>query len=128
MVVSCETAREINEIVIGQMLETKSHGVFQAVAGDVDRGLGSGGRVAFRWFALGIEASAAGWRSEPFGARASRSLPLGHRGSRARDRGRYHQFTATDAASVLTHGVELGKQTWRDFSRVSAGERARSTR
>ena len=30
---------------------------------------------------------------------------------------RFVQFTSTDAASVLTHGVELGKRTWQDFSR-----------
>ena len=34
MVVSCETAREINEIVIDQMLENHEHGFLQAVAGD----------------------------------------------------------------------------------------------
>ena len=30
---------------------------------------------------------------------------------------RFAQFTSTDAVSVLTHGVELGKQTWQEFSR-----------
>ncbi len=58
-----------------------------------------------------------GW-GDSDGAPASRALPLGHRGDRAGlIIGRFHQFTSTDAASVLTHGVELGKQTWRDFSR-----------
>jgi 3-oxoacyl-[acyl-carrier-protein] synthase III len=31
---------------------------------------------------------------------------------------RYHQFTSTDAASVLTHGIELGKETFRAFART----------
>ena len=32
-----------------------------------------------------------------------------------RDRQRVHQFTATDSAAVLAHGVELGQQTWQAF-------------
>ena len=46
MVVACETAREINEIVIEQMLAEQKHGVFQALAGDADRRLGGGGARA----------------------------------------------------------------------------------
>ena len=53
MVVSCETAREINEIVIDQMLRESEHGLFQALAGDPDRRLGGGGRPADRRLVCG---------------------------------------------------------------------------
>ena len=46
MVVACETAREINEIVIEQMLQGQEHGFLQAVAGDAHRRLGRGRRAA----------------------------------------------------------------------------------
>ena len=39
MVVACETAREINEIVIAQLLAEQEHGFLQALAGDADRRL-----------------------------------------------------------------------------------------
>ena len=117
MVVSCETAREINEIVIDQMLDNKSMDFFKRSLATLDRRLGGGRRFAHRRLVVGIEGSAAAGRRKPVRAAASRALPLGHRGNRAGRSGRYHQFTSTDAASVLTHGVELGKQTWRDFSR-----------
>ena len=61
MVVSCETAREINEIVIEQMLENPEHGFLQALAGDADRRLGGGRRVAHRRLVLGIEGPAGCW-------------------------------------------------------------------
>ena len=117
MVVSCETAREINEIVIDQMLENQSMAFFKQSLATLT---GGSGAVAVLLTDGSLSASkgrrlvGGASRSAP---RVPRALPLGHRGNRAGDHGRYHQFTSTDAASVLTHGVELGKQTWRDFSR-----------
>ena len=118
MVVACETAREINEIVIEQMLADTEHGLFQAFAGDADRRSGAVAVLLDRRLVLASPtAQAPGWR-DPDGSAVSRALPLGHRGRRSPASGhQFHQFTSTDSAAVLTHGVELGAQTWQAFLR-----------
>ena len=84
MVVSCETAREINEIVIDQMLENQSMDFFKRSLATLTGGSGAVAVLAHRRLAVGIEGpAAAGW-GEPDRAPASRALPLGHRGDRAR--------------------------------------------
>ena len=46
MVVACETAREINEIVIDQLLAERSMDFFKPFAGNIDRRFRSGGTCA----------------------------------------------------------------------------------
>ncbi len=128
MVVSCETAREINEIVIDQMLENKSMDFFKRSLATLT---GGSGAVAV----LLSDGTVCASKGRRLLGGANRSAPQHHGLCRwgievaeTGDAGRYSQFTSTDAASVLTHGVELGKQTWRDFSRSSAGATIRSTR
>ena len=115
---SCETAREINEIVIDQMLENQSMDFFKRSLATLTGGSGAVAVLAHRRLVLGIEGPEAAGRREPDRPAVPRALPLGHRGDRA---GRSGVTTisspSTDAAAVLTHGVELGKQTWRAFLR-----------
>ena len=117
MVVACETAREINEIVIGQM--TKSHNMdfFKQSLATLT---GGSGAVAV----LLTDGSVSSAKSRKLLGGALRAAPQHHGlcrwGIEATEPGdlrRFHQFTSTDAAAVLTHGVELGKSTWRDFLR-----------
>jgi acyl-CoA:acyl-CoA alkyltransferase len=117
MVVSCETAREINEIVIDQMLDNKSMDFFKRSLATLT---GGSGAVAV----LLTDGSLSATKGRRLLGGANRAAPQYHGLCRwgmevtePGDPGRFHQFTATDAASVLAHGVELGKQTWRDFSR-----------
>lgn len=116
MVVSCETAREINEIVIDQMLENRSMDFFKQSLATLT---GGSGAVAV----LLTDGSVSSSKGRRLIGGATRSAPQHHglcrwgiEATQIGFPGRYHQFTSTDAASVLTHGVDLGKQTWRDFS------------
>jgi acyl-CoA:acyl-CoA alkyltransferase len=117
MVVSCETAREINEIVIDQMLDNKNMDFFKRSLATLT---GGSGAVAV----LLSDGSLSASKGRRLLGGANRTAPQHHGLCRwgidvtePGDPGQFHQFTATDAASVLTHGVELGKQTWQDFSR-----------
>lgn len=117
MIVSCETAREINEAVIEQMLENQSMEFFKQSLATLT---GGSGAVAV----LLSDGSLSASKGRRLVGGASRSAPEYHglcrwgiEEAEPGDRFRYRQFTSTDAASVLTHGVELGQQTWSDFSR-----------
>jgi acyl-CoA:acyl-CoA alkyltransferase len=117
MVVSCETAREINEIVIDQMLANQSMDFFKQSLATLT---GGSGAVSV----LLSDGSLSGSKRRRLLGGASRSASQHHglcrwgiEETEPGDPSRYHQFTSTDAASVLTHGVELGKETWRDFTR-----------
>ena len=83
MVVSCETAREINEIVIDQMLENQSMDFFKQSLATLTGGSGAVAVLLTDGSLSAIEAPPALGRGEPVGAAASRALPLGHRGNRA---------------------------------------------
>jgi acyl-CoA:acyl-CoA alkyltransferase len=117
MVVSCETAREINEIMIDTMLKDKSMECFKRALATLT---GGSGAVAV----LLTDGTLSTSKGRRLVGGASRTAPQHHDLCRwgiepidfANDR-RFAQFTSTDAASVLTHGVELGKRTWQDFSR-----------
>jgi 3-oxoacyl-[acyl-carrier-protein] synthase-3 len=115
MVVACETAREINEIVIGQLLAQRSMEFFKLSLATLTGGSGavalvltdgSFSRSKGHRLLGGVTRNAAShhglcrWGIEEAG-------PAG--------RYRYQQFTRTDASAVLTHGIELGVQTWHAF-------------
>ncbi len=101
MVVSCETAREINESMIRSMLERPDPEHFRLSIATLTGGSGAVGVVL-----------------------SDSSLPGGHRllGGAARAEARHHRLCRwdrdsmiTDAAAVLKHGVELGRRTWEAF-------------
>jgi 3-oxoacyl-[acyl-carrier-protein] synthase-3 len=115
LVVACEASREINEIVIEQLLENPTMDFFKLSLATLTGGSGgaallltdgSFGATRGRKLIGGV------WRTAPrfhdlcrWGIEST-----GSNGSRG-----YRQFTATDAAAVQSHGVELGTQTWRAF-------------
>ena len=116
MVVSCETAREINEIVINQMLDQKTMDFFKRSIATLTGGSGavavlltdgSWSRSNVRRLLGGVNRSAAQYHGLCLWGIESAASGVS---------GRYYQFTSTDAAAVLAHGVELGEQTWRDFA------------
>jgi 3-oxoacyl-[acyl-carrier-protein] synthase-3 len=115
LVVACETAREINEVVIEQMRKSRSMDFFKRSLATLT---GGSGAVAVLLtdgsFAASKRRKLLGW--------ANRTAPRFHglcrwgiEPAQPRDRHQYHQFTSTDSAAVLTHGVELGKETWQVF-------------
>jgi 3-oxoacyl-[acyl-carrier-protein] synthase-3 len=116
MVVACESAREINEIMIGQMRDNPSMSFFKHSLATLT---GGSGAVAV----ILSDGSLSAQRRRRLLGGTIRSAPAHHELCRwgiethePGEPGRFRQFTSTDAASVLTHGVELGQQTWRDFS------------
>jgi 3-oxoacyl-[acyl-carrier-protein] synthase-3 len=115
MAVACETAREINEIVIGQMLRTRSMDFFKHSLATLT---GGSGAVAV----LLTDGSFSSSRGRKLLGGVSRTAPQFHGLCRwgigtdlASGRHQFQQFTSTDSAAVLTHGVALGKETWRTF-------------
>jgi 3-oxoacyl-[acyl-carrier-protein] synthase-3 len=125
LVVACEAAREINEIVIRQLLERPTMDFFKLSLATLTGGSGAAAVLltdgSFEAHE-GRRLIGGVWRTAPQFHDLCRwgIQPAGSNGSTA-----YHQFTATDAAAVQLHGVELGTQTWRAFLREldwTAGE------
>jgi 3-oxoacyl-[acyl-carrier-protein] synthase-3 len=110
LVVSCETAREINETVIGQLLQKRDMEFFKLSLATLT---GGSGAVAV----LVTDGSLAGPGHRVLGG-ASRSAPEHHglcRWGLSGTLSALTPFTATDAAAVLKYGVELGRRTWEAF-------------
>jgi 3-oxoacyl-[acyl-carrier-protein] synthase III len=115
LVVACEASREINEIVVQQLREQPTMDFFKLSLATLTGGSGAAavlltdgsfGNPKGRRLVGGV------WRTAPqfhdlcrWGIESA-----GTNGSRTS-----RQFTATDAAAVQSHGVELGTQTWRAF-------------
>jgi 3-oxoacyl-[acyl-carrier-protein] synthase-3 len=115
MVVACESAREINEIVIEQMNRNLNMDFFKHSLATL-----TGGSGAVAVLLANESFSASGGRKLLGGAH--KTAPQFHGLCRwgietAEQRGRhlFSQFTSTDSAAVLSHGVVLGKETWRSF-------------
>lgn len=139
LVVSCETAREINDVVIDQMIEAKSMDVFRQAVATL-----TGGSGAVAVLVVDKELSSA-YRRQLLGG-ATKNAPQFHNlcrwgwesvaptvekllhteaGVRIRsafdkafEKGMRHivtPFMATDAGSVLKYGVDLGSKTWQAF-------------
>src|SRR5262249_42183647 len=115
MVVACEASREINEIVIEQLLQRRSMDFFKRSLATLT---GGSGAVAVLLsdgsFASGQRRKVVGgiWRTAPQFHDLCR---WGIEATAARASQAFHQFTSTDSSAVLTHGVELGGQTWQAF-------------
>jgi 3-oxoacyl-[acyl-carrier-protein] synthase-3 len=117
LVVACETAREINDIMIERMCQVATMDFFKLSLATFTGGSGavavllSDGtfsRERRRRLVGGVTQTAPQFHGLcRWGIEASRSLAPHH----------FLQFTSTDSAAVLAHGVELGSRTWHAFLR-----------
>jgi 3-oxoacyl-[acyl-carrier-protein] synthase-3 len=114
LVVSCETAREINDIAIDRMIELKS---MEAFKDSLATFTGGSGAIAV----LLTDGSFGGGGRRRLIGGALQAAPRFHAlcrwGVEPVSPWAYRQFAATDAAAVLRHGVELGTRTWAAFLR-----------
>src|SRR5262249_50410747 len=115
IVVSCETAREINEIVIEQLLQNRTMDFFKRSLAALTGGAGAGAGL------LPDGSFSASKRRRLLGG-VNRAAPQFHglcrwgiEATDSRDLQPYHHFTDTDSAAVLANGIELGVQTWQAF-------------
>jgi 3-oxoacyl-[acyl-carrier-protein] synthase-3 len=114
LVVACETAREINEIAIQQMLRTRTMDFYKRSLAVLT---GGSGAVAV----MLSDGSFSSSNQRRLVGGTFRAAPKFHdlcRWGIEQTEGReqeYHQFASTDAIGVLTHGVQLGQETWHDF-------------
>lgn len=106
MVVTCETAREINEAMIAHMLERGDFETFRLSLATLTGGSGAAAILLTDGSFPG-----AGRRHRLLGG-VCRTAPEHHRLCVwSRDR------MSTDATAVLRHGVALGRATWEDLLR-----------
>jgi 3-oxoacyl-[acyl-carrier-protein] synthase III len=125
LVVSCESAREINEIAIARLThDMRDHGGggsngMDRFAQALATFTGGSGAVAM----LLTDGSFAGAPGHRLRGAVSQVAPEHHRlcrwglepaGAPAAGLG-YAQYMATDSVAVLRYGVQLGQQTWRRF-------------
>ena len=128
LVVSCESAREINEIAIARLLEeVRGHGQDEGggmneFAEALATFTGGSGAVAM----LLTDGSFAGAPGHRLRGAVSQVAPEHHRLCRwgleladpaaaASGARTYAQYMATDSVAVLKHGVLLGQLTWQRF-------------
>jgi len=121
LVVSCETAREINEIMLARLVAEARGGIaMNRFADALATFTGGSGAVAVLLtdgsFASAAGAGKAGHRL--LGA-ISQVAPEHHRlcrwGLESGDGLQHTQYMSTDSVSVLKYGVQLGQQTWQVF-------------
>ncbi len=112
LVVSCESAREINEIMIARMLAGVEMDKFALALATFT---GGSGAVAM----LLTDGSFQGSTGHRLLGAVSQVAPEHHRlcrwGLAPGDGLQQEQFMATDSVSVLKYGVQLGRQTWQLF-------------
>jgi 3-oxoacyl-[acyl-carrier-protein] synthase-3 len=116
LVVSCETAREINEIMLERLLAEAREGIgMDRFAEAVATFTGGSGACAI----LLTDGSFADGKGHRLLGAVSQVAPEHHRlcrwGLAPADGLQHAQFMATDSVSVLRYGVELGRQTWQGF-------------
>ncbi|QEH37093.1 3-oxoacyl-[acyl-carrier-protein] synthase 3 [Aquisphaera giovannonii] len=117
LVVSCESAREINEIMIERMRQDPSMEYFKYSLATLT---GGSGAVAV----LLTDGSFSGSRRRRLLGGVTQTAPQFHNLCRwgiealkPLTSHQFLQFTSTDSSAVLTHGVELGIRTWQAFLR-----------
>lgn len=114
LVVTCESAREITDITINRMLETRTMEVFATSLATLTGGSGAAAVL------LTDGSFSPTPRRRLLGGVAC-TAPERHGlcrwGFTPRD-GLFGQFMTTDSVNVLKHGVELGLRTWEAFLRV----------
>jgi 3-oxoacyl-[acyl-carrier-protein] synthase-3 len=121
LVVSCETAREINEIMLARLVDEARDGIgMDRFADAVATFTGGSGAVAMLLTDGSFTGASGGGKAghRLLGA-VSQVAPEHHRlcrwGLESVDGLRHAQFMATDSVSVLKYGVQLGQQTWQVF-------------
>ena len=114
MVVSCETSREIVEIAIGKLIESRSMETFRTSLATLT---GGSGAVAM----LLTDGSFSNQKRRRLLGGVTQTAPQFHAlcrwGIEAFSPSGFHQFMTTDSVAVLKHGVELGLRTWSAFMR-----------
>jgi 3-oxoacyl-[acyl-carrier-protein] synthase-3 len=112
LVVSCETAREINEIMIARMLADRN---MERFASSLATLTGGSGAVAV----LLTDGSFPGVRGHRLLGGITKAAPEHHAlclwGVTPAGDGTYVQQMSTDAVNVMNYGVELGRRTWAAF-------------
>jgi 3-oxoacyl-[acyl-carrier-protein] synthase-3 len=112
LVVSCESAREINDIMIGRMLAEQKMEHFAASLATLT---GGSGAVAV----LLTDGSFAPARRRRLLGGITQAAPehngLCLWGVTPDGKGGYTQSMSTDGVNVMNHGVELGQRTWAAF-------------
>lgn len=112
LVVSCESAREINEVMIARMLEERN---MQFFANSLATLTGGSGAIAV----LLTDGSFGNTNLHRLIGGTTRAEPRHHNlclwGVGPDGKGGYQQSMATDGVNVMNHGVELGKRTWEAF-------------
>lgn len=106
LVVSCESAREINDVMIERMNEQCDMGYFTKALATLTGGSGA--------CAVVVRRAAPGDPRRLVGG-IQRSAPQHHMLCRWGSDESFRPFTSTDSVAVLSHGVELGSRTWNDF-------------
>ena len=127
LVVSCESAREINEIAIARLLNARGDGAgaapgMAAFSEALATFTGGSGAVAM----LLTDGSFSGERGHRLCGAVSHVAPEHHRLCRwgientgaSSDPHQYAQYMVTDSVAVLKHGVQLGQETWQAFLRA----------
>lgn len=113
LVVSCESAREINEIALARMLN--GTGGMEEFAPALATFTGGSGAVAV----LLTDGSFPNLRGHRLLSAVSEVAPEFHQlcrwGIKPNADGLHEQFMATDSVAVLKNGVALGQQTWKVF-------------
>ncbi len=113
LVVSCESAREINEIALARMLGDT--GGMDEFAPALATFTGGSGAVAV----LLTDGSFPSLRGHRLLGAVSEVAPEFHRlcrwGIKPNADGLHEQFMTTDSVAVLKNGVALGQQTWKAF-------------
>jgi 3-oxoacyl-[acyl-carrier-protein] synthase-3 len=116
LVVACETAREINDIAIETMLQSRTMDSFRSSLATLT---GGSGAIAV----LLTDGTFSGSRRRRLLGGVAQTAPQFHALCRwgieavIPRPGVFQQFAATDSAAVLKHGVELGARTWAAFLR-----------
>lgn len=110
MVVTCETAREINDAMVDQMLEKNNMENFKYSLATLTGGSGA--------VAIVLTDGSFGEQKRRLLAGVTHTAPQHHnlcRWGLEVSQGMLRQFMATDSVSVLKFGVELGSRTWKSF-------------
>ena len=112
LVVSCESAREINDIMIARMLEERT---MQHFAASLATLTGGSGAVAI----LLTDGSFSDPSRRRLLGGITQAAPEHHRlclwGITPDGKGGYVQSMSTDGVNVMNYGVELGRKTWDAF-------------
>lgn len=112
LVVSCETARPINDIMIEAMLKAKSMELFMTSLATLT---GGSGAVAV----LVTDGSFSSTKRTQLVGGVNRTAPeyygLCRWGINTRETNLFTQSMSTDSVSVMKYGVELGARTWESF-------------